>query len=99
MLLKHNEHRTVDSAKVVEVGTDYADVMVDNADIVALLWALSDTSSQNYLVSHKLCRSRLWLGMGLSCGVIILLIHTDGMYLDAGVGVWLPVVWCMCCFC
>ena len=44
VLLKRDEYRMVDGAEVVEVGTDFADVMVDNADIVVLLWALIDTS-------------------------------------------------------
>ena len=43
VLLKH-DHRMVDGAEVVEVGTDFADVVVDNADIMALLLALIDTS-------------------------------------------------------
>ena len=34
VLLKRDEHRMVDGAEVVEVVTDFADVVVDNADFV-----------------------------------------------------------------
>ena len=72
---------------------DFADAGAADVDIVALRWALSDTSWRNDWVFHNLCRSCFWLDMGLLYEAMS--IHIDGMYLDAVVGVGLPEVWCV----